>query len=280
MPKLTRLLLLLPLALLLSACSGDITPPAGSEQRLENEIPLSTSGPLYPILAPDPQSGASIYVEECAPCHGLQGGGDGPQATQLTISVAALNAPEMARQATLAEWYTLVSEGDLERSMPPFTHLTDRQKWDVAAYAYTLSVSTEMLTQGQALYAQNCAACHGESGRGDGPQAAGLSARPANLAVQARMVNQSDADLVATISSGVGSIMPGFAEQLSEAERWALAGFVRTFSFASPPRSLPIRNRRVRPPPHPPPRLPRRGWAACRCRWSTARAANCPPTCR
>ncbi len=233
MPKITRLIPLLCLALLLSACSGDIAPPAGSEQRLEAEIPLSTGGPLYPILAPDLQAGASIYVEECAPCHGLQGGGDGPQASQLTVAAAELNAPETARHATLAEWYTLVSQGDLERFMPPFTHLTDRQKWDVAAYAYTLSVSPEMLTQGQALYAQNCAACHGESGRGDGPQAAELSARPANLAAQARMANQSDADLVATISSGVGLVMPGYAEQLSEAERWALAGFVRTFSFAA-----------------------------------------------
>lgn len=34
---------------------------------------------------------------------------------------------------------------------------------------------------GAALYAAHCAACHGDSGRGDGPAAAGLSPRPGDL---------------------------------------------------------------------------------------------------
>lgn len=34
---------------------------------------------------------------------------------------------------------------------------------------------------GRGLYADYCAACHGASGRGDGPAAAGLAARPADL---------------------------------------------------------------------------------------------------
>jgi mono/diheme cytochrome c family protein len=34
---------------------------------------------------------------------------------------------------------------------------------------------------GAALYAEYCLACHGASGRGDGPAAAGLTARPADL---------------------------------------------------------------------------------------------------
>lgn len=35
--------------------------------------------------------------------------------------------------------------------------------------------------QGRALYLTYCAACHGRSGRGDGPAAEGLSPRPADL---------------------------------------------------------------------------------------------------
>lgn len=34
---------------------------------------------------------------------------------------------------------------------------------------------------GRAFYMDYCAACHGASGRGDGPAAAGLTARPADL---------------------------------------------------------------------------------------------------
>ena len=36
--------------------------------------------------------------------------------------------------------------------------------------------------QGAALYAKHCASCHGSTGQGDGPGAAGLSPAPANLA--------------------------------------------------------------------------------------------------
>jgi mono/diheme cytochrome c family protein len=34
---------------------------------------------------------------------------------------------------------------------------------------------------GQAFYLEYCAACHGRTGRGDGPAAAGLATRPADL---------------------------------------------------------------------------------------------------
>lgn len=252
MPKISRLIPLLTLALLLSACSfslaEDITPPPGSEQRISTDVPISSSNMLYPILPPDPQAGASIYAEGCASCHGMEGRGDGAQAAQLTIPVSALSAPETARQATLAEWYAVVSQGKLEHLMPPFPNLTDRQKWDVVAYAYTLSVPAEALTQGQALYAQNCAACHGENGHGDGPQAAALASLPADLTSQAHMTSQSDADLYATISNGLAPAMPAYADQLSDEERWALAAFVRTFSFAAashtsaypPPEAYPL----------------------------------------
>ena len=37
------------------------------------------------------------------------------------------------------------------------------------------------LPDGKALFAENCEACHGPSGRGDGPAADGLNPRPADL---------------------------------------------------------------------------------------------------
>ena len=36
-------------------------------------------------------------------------------------------------------------------------------------------------TEGAAFFAANCASCHGAEGNGDGPQAAGLAARPTDL---------------------------------------------------------------------------------------------------
>lgn len=39
---------------------------------------------------------------------------------------------------------------------------------------------------GAAFYAENCVSCHGASGRGDGPLAAGLTPKPADLTLLAR----------------------------------------------------------------------------------------------
>lgn len=41
--------------------------------------------------------------------------------------------------------------------------------------------ATPPVTRGQALYSDYCAGCHGTAGRGDGPAAANLSRKPADL---------------------------------------------------------------------------------------------------
>src|SRR2546428_13364431 len=52
------------------------------------------------------------------------------------------------------------------------------------------------LQAGQALYATPCALCHGPSGQGDGPPAAGLATKPSNLA-DGRPLNGLPADFLA-----------------------------------------------------------------------------------
>jgi plastocyanin len=48
------------------------------------------------------------------------------------------------------------------------TTLTEHQRWDVVAYYWQSNATSESLANGKQLYAQNCAACHGENGAGDG----------------------------------------------------------------------------------------------------------------
>ncbi len=92
--------------------------------------------------------------------------------------------------------------------------------------AYGLRVaprSTPDPARGAALFATNCAACHGAQGRGDGPAAKGLDPVPANFHDAARMAERSAYGLYNAITLGVpGTSMAAFAK-LGEEERWALA---------------------------------------------------------
>src|SRR5215207_810139 len=56
------------------------------------------------------------------------------------------------------------------------TNLSDTEKWDVVSYIWQSNKTAEDLTNGRELYAENCAACHGENGAGDGVFADDLAA--------------------------------------------------------------------------------------------------------
>ena len=231
-----RILFILALSLVTAACSlrlaEDITPPPGAEQApISQTQPAQVSGPLYPLVPPNSENGGAIYVEKCAPCHGTSGKGDGPQAAQLPNPVAAIGTADVARQASPAQWYTQVTQGNLERFMPPFASLSDRERWDVVAYAFSLSASQAEIENAASLYQENCAGCHGERGAGDGPQAAGLSVPPPDLTNQEFTAQRSEVDFYQAISAGVSPEMPAYADQLSEDERWALAAYLRMIAF-------------------------------------------------
>lgn len=222
--------------LVLSACSfslaEDITPPPGAEVPFEQPTQPPLSGPLYPIVNPDPSAGRSIYLDKCAPCHGETGLGDGTMAGQLPVPAPALGTDTIARASSPTDWYTMVTQGNLERRMPPFTSLTDRQRWDVIAFAYSLSNPTQRVLAGETLYKEYCATCHGELGDGAGSESAALSIPATDFTDQKLMAGISGEQLFQAISEGAGSDMPGFGEQLSEEERWTLAAYLRSFTFA------------------------------------------------
>jgi mono/diheme cytochrome c family protein len=231
-----RAIFLLACSFLLAGCNfslaADVTPPPGYQPPPEAQATgPAPSGQVFPVVPPDPVQGASIYAEKCAPCHGVSGLGDGPQASSLPNPVPPLGSPEVARAATPSDWFTIVTQGNLERFMPPFRSLSDHERWDVVAYALTLSSSPENLTNGETLYQQNCAACHGEGGQGDGPQAAGMDVP--DLTNQELMAGRSANDLFQAVSQGAGEKMPAFSETLSDPERWDVVDYTRSFTFAS-----------------------------------------------
>ena len=90
------------------------------------------------------------------------------------------------------------------------------------------------------LYARWCAACHGPSGRGDGPNARYLPTRPAIHASAAQMGARSDDALFDAIAGGgwvMGKSprMPAFGETLSAAEIRSLVRYIRTLCACEGP---------------------------------------------
>ena len=228
---------LLFLLLGLTACvslAEDITPPPGYQPPTAAPRTPTTSAPVYPVLPPDPARGAPLYAQNCAACHGKTGLGDGPGAADLPNPPAPLGDPALARQAAPNDWYLMVTNGDLSNFMPPFSSLSVPERWDVIAYAYTLSTTPEEIARGQELYTANCSDCHGERGQGDGPKAGKLSTSPVDFTNQEYVGAHSAADLFTAVSEGVsGTEMHAF-EALPEDDIWALTAFLRTLMFAKP----------------------------------------------
>lgn len=80
---------------------------------------------------------------------------------------------------------------------------------------------------GAALFAANCATCHGPQGKGDGPAGAALDPRPADLTKKPYKHGCCAPMIGKTLSSGVhGTAMPSFAATLTDAQRSALASYV------------------------------------------------------
>lgn len=210
------------LAFMLSACTlslaEDITPPPN----YQSPTPGPTMSPLFPQSPPNIASGAAIYVEKCAPCHGDKGLGDGPMAAQLQKAPSAIGKLEVGRLAAPANWYTTVTQGNINSFMPPFNgSLSDQQRWDVVAYAMSLGGSTVAEAEkGKAIFEANCLKCHNPSGD---------PLQGADLADQALMAKLTQTDIANFVDKGVGK-MPGLGGLLPEADIFAVAAYVRTFS--------------------------------------------------
>lgn len=207
---------------LLSGCSislaADITPPPN----LVQPAPILTQAPssstvVLPMVEPDIQNGKSIFSQKCVACHGETGMGDGPQSGQLPNPVTPLGDLFIANNAKPIDWYRVVTIGNFEKFMPGFQSLSDRERWDVTAYALTLSLSKENIELGEQIFNQNCVECHTEE----------------NFPLQnaSAMAEKSLSDIMAVISEGIGSEMPGFSDVIDGDQQLAVASYVRYLGF-------------------------------------------------
>ncbi|HGY9627254.1 TPA: FTR1 family protein [Pseudomonas putida] len=142
--------------------------------------------------------------------------------------------PENAERPGLEQGVAALRQAIDQRQDGALVAKQARQLGARLAVAYEVSqapVITPDPARGAALYAQNCAICHGDSGAGDGPAGVGLEPPPANLRSVERLDQLSLFDLYNTLALGIdGTEMPSFADQLDERQRWDVAAYVASLT--------------------------------------------------
>lgn len=138
-------------AFILSGCelslAQDITPPP-NYQRVSIEGSSTEAIFVLPDDAPDLSAGAALFAESCAPCHGESGLGDGSRAANLPSEPPKIGSADLAEQSSPADWFEMITSGNIENLMPPFENsLSVQDRWDVLAYVYSLSSSQAMLAE-------------------------------------------------------------------------------------------------------------------------------------
>jgi cytochrome c oxidase cbb3-type subunit 2/cytochrome c oxidase cbb3-type subunit I/II len=175
------------------------------------------------------QRGADVFKQNCAGCHGSAGKGDGWIAPVLSRKPKDLSATRFSLQALSdALW-----NGKPGTTMPSWRALPQTNLTSLAAYVQSLyqpanidvQASSELLQQGDRIFQQNCAVCHGAHGEGNGPASATLSPAPANFKLK-----QPNPDyLLRILIQGIpGTAMPSWNQQIPDSDRNALVFFVRS----------------------------------------------------
>ena len=169
--------------------------------------------------------GAALFRTWCAQCHGA--GAAGAKGYPNLIDDDWLwggSAEDIAH--SIRHGIRWEDDDDTRYSeMPAFGKdgiLSGAQIEAVADHILSLNGDAATTPEGAAIYADNCAACHGEDGAGDRTQGA------PNLADAISLYGQDRETLVTSISRARFGVMPAWNTRLTEAEIRQLAHYVHS----------------------------------------------------
>ena len=217
------------------------------------------------------ERGRKIYLRACAPCHGVQGDGKGPAALGFDPAPRNFRLGAYKFRTTVSGMLPL--DSDIERTVREGVPGTEMPRWkdvlsvsDIRAVVQYIKTfypyfddpdslpleedlieipeerpfppSLSSIAAGRKIFIdQDCVKCHGESGRGDGPQADELvddwevPIRPADLTLPYYKNGKRDQDIYRVFTSALnGTPMPAF-DELSEEERWQLVDYVQSLEI-------------------------------------------------
>ena len=189
---------------------------------------LGSAGALEMPARLDTAAGGATYLKICVSCHGLSGAGDGPAAKLLPKKPAPIGDAVAERRVSPALMYRLVSVGVRSTPMVAWASLlSPAERWNVVAYISGMRVTPPQVHEGEGLYYQRCASCHGPAGAGSGPYAHDLATIPPEIGSFVWQANRSDSELALAITSGSpGKAMPP-SRDLTPAEVADIIAYLR-----------------------------------------------------
>lgn len=171
--------------------------------------------------------GAAVFGDKCGPCHGKGGGGavgypnlndddwlwgGSPEAIEHTIQVGIRSGHPEARDMAMPRF-------GLDGILKP------AEIADTAQFVLSLSghaTDTAAAERGSKIFADNCASCHGEAGKGN--QDVGAP----NLTDGIWLYGGKLADIEKTIETGRGGVMPYWSGRLDPVTIKMLAAYVHS----------------------------------------------------
>ena len=195
---------------------GALPPPvASSEGAVAHDIDAAHEADVHPMGRPLGSLGRQVYARWA--------GDYAPSAEDL----AGLRA------MSPAEAFRSLERGDPLFGTEPLTVISSSdERWHLIAYLWSLNAAPEVVASVAPLYYENCAACHGEGGAGDGP-ASEFTTKPVPDFTDARsMAGVSSETLLAKIRrGGMGTGMPYFGPIYNDQQLQALADYLWIFVF-------------------------------------------------
>lgn len=183
--------------------------------------------PDYAALAADPAlmaaampAAARLFADNCAACHGA-GGAGGPGFPALDDGHWLWGGDAGTVAETIRVGINSTDPDTRYAEMPSFAGLAREDRAALAGYVASLpSGKADRTGPAAALFAENCAACHGDAGEG------GLLNGAPSLTDAATLYGQDGATVAETLRRGRKGEMPAWAPRLDPAEINLLALYV------------------------------------------------------
>jgi cytochrome c oxidase cbb3-type subunit 2 len=180
-----------------------------------------------------------------------------PRPRNFTTGVYKFRSTPTGQLPTDDDLFRAITAGIPGTSMDRYADLPEGDRWALVVYLKSLSprfangaagrplfapasrpLTPEALIRGRRVYeGMQCAACHGDGARGDGPLADelidedGLSIRPSDLTKPQLRSGQGPESLYRTVMTGLdGTPMPSYGDSLSPDEAWDLALYLLSLS--------------------------------------------------